>query len=74
MKLADLYKGMLVLDGHIVRPGDLDPGAADPAPEPARRHPAPLWPRLRDAFLVLGGRPMHAGHDLDIEEPFELSR
>ncbi|GHE27503.1 hypothetical protein ACFOED_10840 [Vulcaniibacterium thermophilum] len=73
MKASELYKGMLVLQGHIVRPSDLEPA---PASRAAIRHrPArPLWRAVRDALVVLGGRPMHAGHNLDVEEPFELSR
>ena len=29
-------------------------------------------PGLLDQLFLLGGRPMHAGHNLDLDEPFEL--
>jgi hypothetical protein len=30
-------------------------------------------PGLLDQLFLLGGRPMHAGYNLDLDEPFELS-
>jgi hypothetical protein len=29
-------------------------------------------PGLLDQLFLLGGRPMHAGHNFDLDEPFEL--
>ena len=80
----NLFKGLMFLEGHFTRPEDIDddfaplgnraaseswrtarPGVASPdAPRPRLGLLQHLW--------LLGGRPMHAGHNLDVEEPFEV--
>ena len=80
----NLFKGLMFLDGHFTRPEDIDD---DFAPL-GNRAEAARWraarpglgtvgeaaPRLGvlQNLLLLGGRPMHAGHNLDLEEPFEV--
>lgn len=59
-----LFKSLLFLHGHIVRPEDVELLAGNLA-RPSRANP--LGP-----LRFLGGRPMHAGHNYDVEEPFEL--
>lgn len=79
-----ILTGMLFLDGHIAHPDLAVSLAAPPSPAitppatpipdpsepgtllPARRHPMNLFQSL----MFLGGRPMTAGHNDDIEEPF----
>jgi hypothetical protein len=48
-----------------------DPGAASEALGAASPADRPRLGLLQN-LLLLGGRPMHAGHNLDVEEPFEL--
>jgi hypothetical protein len=57
----NLFKSLLFLHGHFVRLEDIEP--ADAASPAAPDLPAPLQ--------FPGGRPMHAGHKLDVEEPFD---
>lgn len=60
----NVFKGLLFLHGHFVRPEDVEPaGDEAPSPAPARNPLADL--------RFLGGRPMHAGHNFDVEEPFD---
>jgi hypothetical protein len=82
-QLADMFKGLMFLHGHILRPEDVAP----PSPQPGNRvaserrfaahgdggHGAARDPgfSLAEHLAFLGGRPMHAGHNLDLEEPFE---
>lgn len=73
-QLTDLFKGLMFLDGHFTHPEDLAgtaPVQAAPAPAPATADPEPRLGLLQ-SLLLLGGRPMHAGHNLDLEEPFEV--
>ena len=77
----NLFKGLMFLEGHFTRPDDLD---ADFAPLGNRTagerwharaasasEPAGSGLGLLQQLQFLGGRPMHAGHNLDLEEPFE---
>jgi hypothetical protein len=62
---------LLFLHGHIVDPGLAVSLAAAPAaraPHLTSRSPAM---DLFKSLMYLGGRPMHAGHNYDLEEPFE---
>lgn len=59
-----LFKSLLFLHGHIVRPEDAELLARDAASQPL----ADLLGPLR----LLGGRPMRAGRNHDVEDPFEL--
>lgn len=83
-RIAELFKGLMFLQGHFTRPEDLDGGAAaqarapqqpaSPQPAPAQApapEPAPRLGLLQNVWL-LGGRPMHAGHNTDLEEPFDV--
>jgi hypothetical protein len=75
----NLFKGLMFLEGHFTRPEDLQD---DFAPlgnriaterwraENAGAAPAPKLGLLAQ-LQFLGGRPMHAGHNLDLDEPFE---
>lgn len=110
----NIYKGLMFLHGHFIRPEDLEEprleygahtAAADFAPPLGNRAASAAWlagrshlspsqpasdnptqqvaalrqelsrqpqPRgLLDHLRYLGGRPMHAGHNFDIEEPFD---
>lgn len=80
-RTTDLFKGLMFLQGHFTRPDDLDPSfplgnraasdrwfagnAGAGADKPA------TGLNLLEHLSFLGGRPMHAGHNLDIDEPFE---
>ncbi len=73
----NLFKGLLFLEGHFTRPEDLDDDFARPGDRAAGGdgrgtgvRPAPALGVLA-SLQFLGGRPMHAGHNLDLEEPFE---
>lgn len=80
-RITDMFKGLMFLQGHFTRPDDLDPSLplgnraasdrwfAGKAGTAADRPATGL--NLLDHLTFLGGRPMHAGHNLDIEEPFE---
>jgi hypothetical protein len=67
----NLYSGLLFLHGHIADPTLAVSLAADRAP---RLVPPVTRSRSMDLFkslMYLGGRPMHSGHNYDLEEPFE---
>ena len=81
-QLTDMFKGLMFLQGHIVHPedGTIPPafgnraasarwfaahGGDGHAPKPAHGFSAV------EHLSFLGGRPMHAGHNLDLDEPFE---
>lgn len=76
----NLFKGLMFLEGHFTRPDDLDEfhplgnRAAGVTPRAARRapaaRPAPTLGVLA-SLQLLGGRPMHAGHNFDVDEPLE---
>ncbi len=76
----NVYKGLLFLQGHLIRPEDLEdvplPVAPPAAAAPARPHLA--GSHLRTCFgwlenvLLLGGRPMRADRVDDIEPPLDL--
>jgi hypothetical protein len=55
-----LFKSLLFLHGHFVRPPD------------EAEAPAAQRPDLFDALRLLGGRPMRKGHNFDVADPFEL--
>ena len=70
MTLSQLSAGLLFLHGHIADPALAATLAAadDRASTPIlRSSPMDLFKSL----MYLGGRPMHAGHNLDLDEPFE---
>ena len=78
----NLFKGLMFLEGHFTRPEDLDDDfaplgndAANARWRAASRGAAATLsaPSLGvlGQLLFLGGRPMHAGHNLDVDEPFE---
>ena len=71
MTLSQLSAGLLFLHGHIADP-DL---AATLAASQDRTSPTPRSPAmdLFKSLMYLGGRPMHPGHNLDLDEPFEPS-
>lgn len=66
----NMFKGLMFLDGHFTRPEDLEETLpAAPAPESASGAAPALT--LLQHLQFLGGRPMHPGNNLDLEEPFE---
>ena len=73
-QLTDLFKGLLALEGHITRAQDLEGGAATAPAATATATETEATPRLGvlQHLLLLGGRPMHAGHNLDVDEPFDV--
>lgn len=66
MKSPNPWHGLLFLHGHIA-----DPALARALSTPRATSPAPGRSALGVLGHVrfLGGRPMHAGHNFDIEEP-----
>ncbi len=83
-QLTDMFKGLMFLQGHIVHSEDATTppalgnraaserwfaahgGDGRRGTEPASSGFSPL-----EHLSFLGGRPMHAGHNLDLDEPFE---
>jgi len=65
-----LYRDLLFLHGHIADPALAISLAADNPAAPAFRSPAM---DLFKSLMYLGGRPMHSGHNYDLDEPFEPS-
>ena len=81
-RTTDLFKGLMFLEGHFTRPDDLDGPSVSLGNRAASERwfsrnrgagdqPAKTGLGLLAHLSFLGGRPMHAGHNLDIEEPFE---
>ena len=72
MTLSQLSAGLLFLHGHITDPALAATLAAAGEREstPTSRSPAM---DLFKSLMYLGGRPMHAGHNYDLDEPFEPS-
>ena len=68
MTLSKLSAGLLFLHGHIADPALAATLAQDRTPTPTQRRPAM---DLFKSLMYLGGRPMHAGHNYDLDEPFE---
>ena len=84
-EMGAISRGMMFIEGTIATPTALDrteqdrraraPVSPPPAPEPEGR-PASLRGSRQKAFslyedlLFLGGRPMTAGHNGDLDEPF----
>lgn len=66
----NLFKGLMFLEGHFTRPEDIDPDFAPLGNHQPRPVAVPHLRLLRQ-LQFLGGRPMHAGHNLDLDEPFE---
>lgn len=67
MQSPNLWHGLLFLHGHIADPALARALAAARGAAPAARSRGPL--RLLGHVRYLGGRPMHAGHNFDVEEP-----
>ena len=82
-QLTDMFKGLMFLQGHVVHPedGTIPPSFGNRAASGrwfAAHGGAAGGTSAQDARLgvidhlaFLGGRPMHAGHNLDLDEPFE---
>lgn len=83
-QLTDMFKGLMFLQGHIVHPedGTIPPALGNRAAserwfaahggDGKRGEARPQSGfSLAEHLAFLGGRPMHAGHNLDLEEPFE---
>ena len=72
MTLSQLSAGLLFLHGHIA-----DPALATQLAAAGERDSTPTSRRpamdLFKSLMYLGGRPMHAGHNYDLDEPFEPS-
>lgn len=88
-EMGAISRGMMFVQGHIATPATLETdGKPEPAslpPASARKSPAESRKRLSRGWRVnaarvlhnlefLGGRPMHAGHNDDLDEPFPQSR
>ena len=83
-QLTDMFKGLMFLQGHVVHPEDpvVPPSLGNRAASDRwfaahggeARAPASV-PQAGFSTIehlqFLGGRPMHAGHNLDRDEPFE---
>ena len=80
-QLTDMFKGLMFLHGHVVHPEDpaTPPALGNRAASERwfaahggeRKAPAADALSALDHLSFLGGRPMHAGHNLDLDEPFE---
>lgn len=82
-QLTDMFKGLMFLQGHVIHPedGTVPPALGNRAASErwfaahggdgkrGEAH-APGF-SLAEHLAFLGGRPMHAGHNLDLDEPFE---
>lgn len=89
-EMGAISRGMMFIQGHIATPATLEtlqkPEPALTAPAPASpSKPAPHRSRIPRAWRIkaarvlhnlefLGGRPMHAGHNDDLDEPFPQPR
>lgn len=66
-----LYRDLLFLHGYVADPVLAASLAADEVPDvPVLWSPAM---NLFKSLMYLGGRPMHSGHNYDLDEPFEPS-
>lgn len=83
-QLADMFKGLMFLQGHAIHPedGTIPPALGNRAESArwfaahggeGRRGEAHAQPGFSviEHLAFLGGRPMHPGHNLDVDEPFE---
>lgn len=80
-QFTDMFKGLMFLQGHIVHPEDpaVPPTLGNRAASERwfaahggeRRAPAQAGFSALESLSFLGGRPMHAGHNLDLDEPFD---
>ncbi|HSR64902.1 MAG TPA: hypothetical protein VLM17_04770 [Xanthomonadaceae bacterium] len=70
MKLSQLSAGLLFLHGHISDPA-LATALADASERASTRTSRSRAMHLLGSLAYLGGRPMHPGHNFDLEEPFE---
>ena len=68
MTLSQLSAGLLFLHGHIADPALARSLAAAEERTPTSRSSTM---DLFKSLMYLGGRPMHAGHNYDLGEPFE---
>ena len=88
-EMGAISRGMMFIEGSIATPAALDRTEQDrrarapvsplPAPEPEGPPASLPEPRQRtfslyEDLLFLGGRPMTAGHNDDIDEPFPQTR
>lgn len=83
-EMGAISRGMMFIEGNIATPASLDRAQQDPRPAGAPRSSSPQGSRqtgqgkknfsLYEDLLFLGGRPMTAGHNDDIEEPFPQTR
>lgn len=80
-QLTDMFKGLMFLQGHFVQPheghaasrlGNRDASARWFAGHAGTaRKPADSGFSLIEQLAFLGGRPMRAGHNFDIDDGFE---
>ena len=70
MTLSQLSAGLLFLHGHITDPA-LASALATAQDRPATPTPRSSAMDLFKSLMYLGGRPMHPGHNFDLDEPFE---
>ncbi|HEY5971011.1 MAG TPA: hypothetical protein VIT22_03405 [Pseudoxanthomonas sp.] len=84
-EMGAISRGMMFIEGNIATPAALDSRkrsgcdrtpVACPTP-PCDLRPDPVFPELKrkaihlyEELLLLGGRPMTAGHNDDTDEPF----
>ena len=79
-EMSAISRGMMFIEGSIATPTALDRAEQDlrasaVSPQSPPRDARPVKPRekafgLYEDLLFLGGRPMTAGHNDDIDEPF----
>lgn len=85
-EMGAISRGMMFIQGHIATPARLEiihkpepASAASASASPSKRSRLSRGWRVKAARLLhnlefLGGRPMHAGHNDDLDEPFPQPR
>ena len=67
-RIMKIFREMLFLQGYSNRPQELVDVCKSSQDATRRRTPEPSGQSLLKTFLLLGGRPMHAGHNFDFDE------
>lgn len=78
-EMGAISRGMMFIEGNVATPAALEATAGAGTPRhlparPRRRAARRSGFSLYEDLLFLGGRPMTAGHNDDVEEPFPQTR